>query len=172
MNAVFTAIPLILIRYGLLRVLDRVAFKRAAHFAPLIGKEKAAFWVYQVSSAALLVYPCFLRITADPFWLYAGLTVYGLGILFNIVSVFHYASPNENGFNVSGFYAISRNPMYVAYFIYFLGCVLMTRSWVLFIILLVFQISSHWIILSEERWCIEEFGEDYINYMRKTRRYI
>jgi protein-S-isoprenylcysteine O-methyltransferase Ste14 len=60
----------------------------------------------------------------------------------------------------------------VAYFVYFLGCVLLTRSLLLFAILLVFQISAHWIILSEERWCMEKFGEDYIRYMRGTRRYI
>jgi protein-S-isoprenylcysteine O-methyltransferase Ste14 len=37
---------------------------------------------------------------------------------------------------------------------------------------LVFQISAHWIILSEERWCVNKFGQEYINYMNKVRRYI
>lgn len=172
MNAVFAIIPLLVIRYGLLALLDRKAFRRAAHFAPLIGKEKIAYWFYQISSVALTICLCFLRITTDPLWLYAGLAVYGLGILLCIVSVVHFARPNENGLNAAGIYRISRNPMYLAYFVYFLGCALLTRSWILFIILLIFQISAHWIILSEERWCMETFGEDYIRYMRKTRRYI
>ncbi|HQO42689.1 MAG TPA: methyltransferase, partial [Bacillota bacterium] len=69
-------------------------------------------------------------------------------------------------------YRISRNPMYIAYFICLLGCVLISKSWALFTLLIVFQISSHWIILSEERWCIKKFGEEYMRYMNKVRRYI
>ncbi len=172
MNAVFVIIPLLVVRYGLLALLDRRAFRRAAHFAPLIGKEKTAFWFYQLSTVALTLYPCFLRITTDAVWLVAGSAVYGLGILLCIASVISYAKPKENCVNVSGVYRISRNPMYLAYFVYFLGCVLLTRSLLLFAILLVFQLSTHWIILSEERWCVETFGGDYIEYMRRVRRYL
>lgn len=76
-----------------------------------------------------------------------------------------------NGINLNELYRVSRNPMYVAYFIYFLGCVFLTRSWILLALLISFQISAHWFILSEERWCIREFGEEYIKYMNKVRRY-
>lgn len=62
--------------------------------------------------------------------------------------------------------------MYVAYFIYFLGCGLLINSLAYFIVLIVFQISVHWIILSEERWCMKEFGEEYKEYMNKVGRYI
>ncbi len=62
--------------------------------------------------------------------------------------------------------------MYVAYFIYFLGCVFLTQSIILLTLLMVFQISAHWIILSEERWCINKFGGEYKKYMNEVRRYI
>lgn len=65
-----------------------------------------------------------------------------------------------------------RNPMYVSFFLYFLGCSLITNSWILFIVLIIFQISVHYLILSEERWCIKEFGLEYVNYMKRVRRYI
>lgn len=172
MNAILTVIPLILIRFGLLSILDKEALKRAAFFAPLIGNEKAAYWFYQISNILIFVYLCFLKITTDPYWFYVGLVIYGLGVLLCLVSVLNFAKPAENGINLNGIYQISRNPMYVAYFIYFLGCVLLTQSLILLTILLVFQISAHWIILSEERWCIKKFGEEYINYLNKVRRYI
>ena len=172
MNAFLLVIPLILIRFVLLSILDKKALKRAALFAPLIGKEKAAYCVYEISNILIFIYLCFLKITGDPYWLYAGLMIYGLGILLCIVSVSNFAKPAENGINLNGIYLVSRNPMYVAYFIYFLGCVLLTQSFILLAILLVFQISAHWIILSEERWCVKKFGEEYINYMNKVRRYI
>lgn len=62
--------------------------------------------------------------------------------------------------------------MYAAYFLCFAGCALLTRSAVLFGIVMVFQISAHWIILAEERWCIGRFGQAYRQYMERVRRYI
>lgn len=172
MNGFLLLIPLMLIRYGLLWLLNKEALKRAAFFPPLIGKEKAAFWFYQIATILLFIYLCILKVYIDSAWFYLGSAVYGLGVLFCIVSVFDYARPAKNGINLKGLYRISRNPMYVAYFLYFLGCVLLTRSLILLMLMIVFQVSGHWIILSEERWCVKEFGEEYMNYMKKVRRYI
>ena len=169
MNGFLLLIPLILIRFGLL---NKEGLKRAAYFAPLIGREKAAYWFYQISNILIFVYLFFLKITTDPYWFYAGLVTYGLGVLMCLASVSNFSKPSENGINLNGLYRISRNPMYVSYFIYFLGCVLITQSLLLLAILVVFQISTHWIILSEERWCVNKFGEEYKNYMSKVRRYI
>ena len=172
MNGFLLLIPFILIRFGLLNILNKEGLKRAAFFAPLIGREKAAYWFYQISNILIFVYLCFLKITTDPNWFYTGLVIYGLGVLLCLGSVLNFARPAGNGINVKGLYRVSRNPMYVAYFIYFLGCVLLTQSLLLLALLIVFQISAHWIILSEERWCVKKFGEEYINYMNKVRRYI
>ncbi|TCK92676.1 protein-S-isoprenylcysteine O-methyltransferase Ste14 [Natranaerovirga hydrolytica] len=172
MNAFWTVIPIILIRYGLLNVVNKEALKRASFFAPLVGKEKIAFWVYQMTTAFMVIYLLVLKIKTGSEWFYIGLIVYGLGLILYAVSIVNYAKPKMNGINLKGLYKVSRNPMYVAFFIYFLGCVFLTGSWVLLGILISFQISVHWIILSEERWCIKEFGEEYINYMNKVRRYI
>lgn len=50
--------------------------------------------------------------------------------------------------------------------------VLLTQSRILLGVVLIFQISAHWIILAEERWCIEKFGTVYKQYMKSVRRYI
>jgi protein-S-isoprenylcysteine O-methyltransferase Ste14 len=47
---------------------------------------------------------------------------------------------------------VSRNPMYVAFFLWFLAGCLLTRSWRLLAILIIFQVSVHFMILAEERW--------------------
>ena len=62
--------------------------------------------------------------------------------------------------------------MYVAYFICFMGMALLVQSLVLAAVVVVFQVSAHWIILAEERWCLEKFGEPYERYMKTVRRYI
>lgn len=172
MSAFFTVIPIILIRYGLLSMINKEALKRASFFAPLIGREKVAFWIYQITTALILLHLFLLKIKTDAAWFYIGLIIYCLGIILYAVSIINYAKPENNGINLNGLYRISRNPMYIAYFIYFLGCALLTRSWVLLFLLISFQISVHWIILSEERWCIRKFGEEYKKYMNEVRRYI
>lgn len=171
MNAFLTVIPIILIRYGLLSAISKEGTKRASFFAPLLGKEKVAYWIYQITTVIILLFLLLLKIRTDSIWFYIGLIICTLGIVLYAVSIVNYATPKMNGMNVNGLYRISRNPMYIAYFIYFLGCVLLTHSWILLGLLIVFQISAHWIIISEERWCIKKFGEEYIKYMNRVRRY-
>lgn len=166
-------LPFFLIRFGLLSLVSQEAISRAAYFAPLLRQEKAAYWLYQISNAAIVAYVCFLPIQHTPRWLFfSGGVVYLLGLLLLIVSVLSFAMPDDRGMNRTGSYRLSRNPMYVAYFIFFLGCVLMTQSLLLAAFLLVFQITGHWIILTEERWCLQKFGNEYTQYMEKVRRYI
>jgi protein-S-isoprenylcysteine O-methyltransferase Ste14 len=172
MNAILTVIPIILIRYGLLSAISKEGLKRAGLFAPLLGKEKVAFWIYQIMTILILLFLLILKIRIDSVWSYIGLIIYISGIILYAVSTVNYAKPEINGINVNGLYRISRNPMYIAYFIYFLGCVLLTHSWILFGLLIIFQVSAHSIILSEERWCTKKFGAEYIKYMTRVRRYI
>lgn len=172
MNAGFLLIPLVLLRYALLGALSREAFRRAAHFAPLTGREKAAYWVYQATSLGAIVYLFFLTVSGDSFWFYIGLGAYAAGTALVAASVISYAKPKAGGINTGGVYRFSRNPMYIAYFLYFLGCAGMAGSPALLAIVLVNQISAHFIILSEERWCLEKFGDEYREYMKRVRRYV
>ncbi|MBB6402524.1 protein-S-isoprenylcysteine O-methyltransferase Ste14 [Methanococcus maripaludis] len=172
MNAFLTVIPIILIRYGLLSMVNKEALKRAGLFAPVIGREKIAYWVYQISTILILLYLLFLKIRADSEWFYIGLVIYSLGIILYGVSIINYAKPKMSGINLNGLYQVSRNPTYIAYFLSLLGCVFLTQSMILLVLVICFQISAHWIILSEERWCIKEFGEEYLKYMDRVRRYI
>lgn len=166
-------LPFFLIRFGLMALLDKHAIRRAANFAPMEKDERVALWLYQLSNIALFLYLCFLRIRTLPQGLfYAGMGVYALGSLLLVLAVVGFAAPAQTGINQSGIYALSRNPMYVAYFFVFLGCVLLTHSVVLLVLLLVFQISTHWIIRAEERWCMGQFGEAYLQYMKRVRRYL
>lgn len=166
-------LPFFLVRFGLLSLLSKEALKRAASFAPLMDHEKTAYGLYQISNVAIIVCLLFLRIAFAPSWLfYMGATAYAAGILLLAVSVVNFAAPAENGINLNGVYRLSRNPMYVAYFICFMGCALLTQSLILFVFVLVFQITAHTIIRSEERWCIQKFGDTYRRYMESVRRYI
>lgn len=165
-------LPFFLIRFGLLSRLDREAVRRAAYFAPRVGIENAAYWLYQLASAAVILSVLLLKIQYTPIWLFsAGVAVYAAGLGLLTVSVINFAAPADGGFSRTGLYRLSRNPMYVAYFVFFLGCVLILQSPLLFAFVVIFQAAAHWIILSEERWCAEKFGEAYLQYKESVRRY-
>lgn len=172
MNSFILVIPITFIRYILMRVISKEALIRAGFFPPTEGKEQVAFYIYQITTLFLLIYLFFSEINFNTVLNYVGLIVYIIGTILYIKSIIDFAKPQENGINENGFYNYSRNPMYIAFFLYFLGCSLLISSWVYFTILIIFQISVHFLILSEERWCIKEFGEEYKKYMKKVRRYI
>jgi len=162
-----------LIRFGLLSFLSKDAIKRAAYFPPMIRAEKVAFAIYQLATAAILIYMFFLKIQTNPsFLFYTGIALYGIGLLLLTLSIVNFSAPTNKGINLQGLYRLSRNPMYIAYFICCAGCAALTRSLILLGFVLIFQISAHWMILAEERWCMEQFGPEYLQYMKKTRRYM
>ena len=162
-------IPLLIVRYVLPLFLDKNTMKRASFTPPV--KDRIAFWVYMISTVAMLVYLFFIKIVFKSNMFFIGVAISGIGILLYAISFINYGKPSEQGINTNGIYRFSRNPIYVAFFIYLLGCVLMTQSLVFFAIVIIYQVSVHWIIISEERWCIEQFGEQYLQYMKKVRRY-
>ena len=172
MNAFLLILPFLLVRFGLLAVLDKEAIKRAAYFPPLFGREIVAYGFYQVANAFLLLYPLLLTIRTEGILFYAGLPVYLLGLLLCAGAMMSFARPETTGFSRKGLYRFSRNPVYIGYFFFFSGCVLLTHSRLLLVALLVFQYTAHWIIRSEERWCLDTFGEEYREYQSRVRRYI
>ncbi len=172
MNTFILVIPIIFIRYILMRIISKEAIERAGFFPPTEGKEQFAFYIYQITTLILLIYLFFSEIKFDTILNYVGLIVFVIGTISYIKSIIDFSKPQESGINKNGLYKYSRNPMYVAFFLYFLGCSLLINSLFYFIILLIFQISVHYLILSEERWCIKGFGEEYNKYMKNVRRYI
>lgn len=172
MNGFWLLVPFLLIRFVYLSKLNKHAIKRAAHFPNMQGYETIAYYIYQFSNIALFLYLAFLKVITNSSWLFlCGIIVYIVGLILCAISIHDFAKPSSIGINRNGIYRYSRNPMYVSYFFIFVGCALLTESILLFIIVLIFQISAHWIILSEERWCRNQFKEEYIQYMKSVKRY-
>ena len=171
-NGLIVVLPILLIRFLLLSLLSKQALKRAAFFPPVEGIEKQAYRVNIPTTFLLIIVPVFLKTNLNGLMGISGLILLILSLILYCVSIIRFASPDALGINKTGLYRFSRNPMYVAFFFYFLGVCMLTRSWMLLVILVVFQISVHFLIISEERWCREKFGEPYEEYMLKVRRYL
>lgn len=163
----------LMVRFGLLLIISKEAIRRAGYFAPRQKSEKTAYYIYQMSNIVFFLYLIVSPVKIDfSLLFYCGIVFFIIGLLLCAISVVYFAFPNDEGLNTNGIYQFSRNPMYVAYFVCFLGMSLLTQSLRMLVTVFIFQISAHWIIISEERWCVEKFGKHYEDYMKTVRRYI
>lgn len=135
MNGFILIVPLIFIRYGLPIFFNKEALVRASHY-PSFPKDKEMFLIiYQLSTCLLIIIPFFLKVNLNSI---CGWSIYTLGIIILVASTINFSKPNNQRLNLNCLYSLSRNPMYVGYFIYFLGCCFITKSVALFIVLIIF----------------------------------
>ena len=110
-----------------------------------------------------------------------GICLIGLGFLlaFNSISSFIKAKTGVVPFSESttliteGFYKYTRNPMYVGMNSFLLGLMLILKNPLNIIFLIIFFfIVRNMFVLKEEVQMEETFGEDYLTYKRKVRRWL
>ena len=144
MNGILLLIPFLMIRFVLLSILNPQSIQRAAYFAPVKGNGIIAYYIYQLSNIGIFVYLIFLKWKIDFSWqFYLGLVCYIAGLCLCAITIVSFSAPDDSGLNINGIYKYSRNPMYVAYFICFLGMALLTQSLILLVVVVIFQISAH-----------------------------
>ena len=72
-----------------------------------------------------------------------------------------------------GFYKYTRNPMYVGMNSFLLGLMLILKNPLnIFFLIIFFFVVRNMFVLKEEVQMEETFGEDYLTYKRKVRRWL
>jgi protein-S-isoprenylcysteine O-methyltransferase Ste14 len=89
-----------------------------------------------------------------------------------MVFVSHIATPIEKEPLTKGLYRYSRNPMYVTQFVMFIGVGIACVSWVFLLFTIVYTTFSAILVTSEEKHCLEQYGDSYHEYMKRTPRWI
>jgi protein-S-isoprenylcysteine O-methyltransferase Ste14 len=73
----------------------------------------------------------------------------------------------------SGPFRFSRNPLYVALTVLYLGFTILLNSWWGVILLIPVLVVLHWgVVRREERYLELKFGEEYAKYRSRVRRYL
>jgi len=110
---------------------------------------------------------------------YIALIVLLIGIIFSIISLINlgrstrFGLPKEEtAFKTNGFYRISRNPMYLGFDCFTIAAILYTLNIVVIILGVYSMIIYHFIILGEEKFMENRFGDKYNEYKKKVRRYL
>ena len=72
-----------------------------------------------------------------------------------------------------GIYSFVRNPIYTAFIIVFTGILIMGSNLFLLILPILFWINLTVILkLTEEKWLLEKFGDEYVDYCKVVNRII
>jgi len=69
-------------------------------------------------------------------------------------------------------FAISRNPIYVCFLLFFTGLFLVHLNIVIAVTIVLFAIAIHRQVIKEEKFLASYYGEEYEQYRRKVRRYL
>lgn len=105
-----------------------------------------------------------------------GLIIYIVGLLINLIAMQSFISV-KSGLNDQGIYKYSRNPMYVGGILFVFG--LNVIGWSDIVMSLVFLfcsllwvLSVHLNVLTEERFLSGKYGEEYKDFSKRVPRYI
>jgi len=120
----------------------------------------------------LLVYSIFLPLKLGTAWFYTGLSIYLLGLIICTIAVANVAATPLGEPFTKGIYRYSRNALSLGMFLILLGVGVASASWLYLLLSAILTVITHFMVIIEERYCLETFGNAYREYMNRTARWI
>lgn len=153
---------------ALLNLIYKGTFRRTAA-SPSTGKIDRLVNLVMIIA---FIYSVFLPLRLGEAWFYAGISVFLSGLVLLVIASINFATTPLDVPITKGLYRYSRHPMYLAMFLVILGVSVTTASWLFFLFFLIFITLVNIEVASEERFCLEKYGDAYRDYMDKTPRWI
>jgi len=150
----------------------RVTVARESGDFQLTRKEKRILNAVPLTIFVSFFYAVFLPLQLGTTWLYGGLLIYLFGMIFATVAVLNFAISAKNKPVTKGLYRVSRNPMYVGLLLMQIGLGVACTSWLYLLLTAVLMILLNAVLASEERYCLDRYGDAYREYMNRTPRWI
>jgi protein-S-isoprenylcysteine O-methyltransferase Ste14 len=183
--AALTVLLLLATVLGRVILLNRTG-TRAMHFGKLDKTDflippVALFYFYTLFATAfgwpLADHDRFFRSTAVA-WVGVALCVGGVLVL--VASLVSFGNSFRVGIDAdqpgrlvtTGIFAVSRNPIYVGFFGFLLGEFLAFPTWTPLIALAVATVLFHRQVLREEGFMRQRYGQEYVEYCGRVRRYL
>jgi protein-S-isoprenylcysteine O-methyltransferase Ste14 len=138
----------------------------------------AGYIIWLVSLATICGFTFFHKQTNEGLLL-ASYVIFAVALFLSIASMFDLGRSTTLGlplekteFKTGGLYRYSRNPMYLGFGLLTIASILFNASLIIFICGLYSLAIYHFIILGEEKFLAKRFGEKYLAYTKKVRRYL
>ena len=153
-------------------LIDKEAMKKAHVRPPYSKTEEITERVFTLLWIASMVYSIFLPLKLGTAWFYVGLPICFLALVMNLMAGVAFATTALDEPVTKGVYRISRHPADFGGFLLYVGIGIACASWI-FLLCAVLWISLFHIVLpTEERFCLEKYGDAYREYMNRTPRWI
>ena len=157
---------------ALLSLLYKGIFKDRPTSVPYNKTEKKIEILLYVILCLLLIYSIFLPLPLGTTWFYTGLAIFVLGvIIFQIAGVPWATTPTDEPVT-KGLYRYLRHPIYFGMLLQLIGVSIASASWVFLLFSIVLIILMNILVIPEERFCCETYGDAYREYMDRTPRWI
>lgn len=148
---------------------NREKAKKALSSPPYNKKEKNTYFVLETIYFISLIYTVFLSLKLNTKWFYAGIFIYLLGMIMNILAVASFGTTSQDEPVTKGIYRISRNPFYFGYFLVCIGIGIISASWIFLVYAIIYMVLQHILVIPEERLCLKKYGNVYLEYTKKHR---
>ena len=171
LNAWILVIPLLIICFFDMRATAARESGKSGNFQ-LSRNDKRIINAILLLMPISFIYAIFLPLQLGTIWLYSGLFIYIIGVVFSIVAVLNFTSSPQDKVITEGLYSASRNPMYIGLLLILIGLGITCSSWLhlLFTLGLVILLNAN--LSAEERCCLYRYGDSYRQYMNRTPRWI
>ena len=134
--------------------------------------KKFLFYSSKLIYVPALIYSIFLPLKLGTIWFYMGFPVTVIGLIMGWIVLVNWTNTPHDEPITKGLYRYSRNPMYVTAFVFFMGLSITTASWIFLLFTIIFLIGCAIFINLEEQFTLEEYGNSYREYMKRTPRWI
>ena len=119
------------------------------------------------------VYSIFLPLRLGTIWSYVGLPIALVGLVtFVMVIVSFVTIPIGETPITTGIYRYSRHLMYITQLLIFIGVGIASASWLFLLLTTVYTGPGFIYAGSEERACLDKYGDAYRKYIDRTPRWI
>ncbi len=169
-NAWIPVFAMLFIQY-LYMLIYKEGGKRAVDTSWYTAKDKCNFRWNSFFHFVLLVLSLFLPLKTGTLWFAVGLVLYTLAMIAFLSAFRAYAMAPLNATIEGGIYRYSRNPMYFAFTLGVAAAGIASASLWMLLAIIPFAVSTHAVILGEERYCEQTYGKEYLDYKAKTPRY-
>jgi len=117
-----------------------------------------------------LYYPLFLISINYIYLVVLGMILILIGFFIYFKSIFLIKKAyNASELVTKGIYGYMRHPLYSSFILFFTpGITCFFKSWLMFIIPIIYYIIFRLLIKKEEDYCLEKFGENYTHYKKNV----
>ncbi len=119
-----------------------------------------------------LGYSVFLPLQLNSIWFFMGLTFFIVGTTFMAIATVNFITTPVDHVITKGIYRISRHPMYLATILICVGTGIAATSWLFILVCIIMTFCFHLEALIEERYCLHQYGDTYMEYKNRTPRWI